>query len=145
MKNIAEYLTFRFFSFIVISFLFSNYRYYQFSCSTIVPKLTEVDSLPGSQIQMPVGDGNSQAYTAKSRLCMCWHIISTFQSMLVLRSIFWNKTVEDGFHINPYVWIRIFIDAQSATRMLAEYVDDTSLRQFWQLTQYLASHQMKAS
>ena len=42
---------------------------------------------------------------------MCWHIISTFQSMLVLRSIFWNKTVEDSFHINPYVWISIFIDA----------------------------------
>ena len=82
MKNIAEYLIFRFFSFIVISFLFSNYRYYQFSCSTIVAIFTEVDSLPGSQIQMPVGDGNSQAYTTQSRLCMCWHIISTFQSML---------------------------------------------------------------
>ena len=76
---------------------------------------------------------------------MCWHIISTLQSMLILRSILWYKTVEDGFHINPYVWISIFIDAQSATRMLAEYVDDTSLRQFWQLAQYLASHQMEAS
>ena len=111
MKNIAENLIFRFFSFIAISFLFSNYRYYQFSCSTIVAIFTEVDTLPGSQIQMPVGDGNSQAYTTQSRLCMCWHIISTFQSMLVLRSIFWNKTVEDSFHINPYVWISIFIDA----------------------------------
>jgi hypothetical protein len=48
--------------------------------------------------------------------------------MLILRSILWYKTVEDGFHINPYVWFSIFIDAQSATRMLAEYVDDTSLR-----------------
>ena len=66
MKNIAEYLIFRFFSFIVISFLFSNYRYYQFSCSTIIPILTEVDALPGSHIQVSVGDGNSYAYTAKS-------------------------------------------------------------------------------
>ena len=145
MKNIAEYLIFRFFSFIVISFLFSNYRYYQFSCSTIVAIFTEIDSLPGSQIQMPVGDGNSQAYTAKSRLRMSWHIISFLQSMLVLWTILWDKTVEDGFHINPYVWISIFIDAQSATCMLAEDIDDTSLRQFWQLTHYLASHQMEAS
>ncbi len=145
MKNIAEYLIFRFFSFIVISFLFSDYRYYQSSCSTIIPILTEVDALPGSHIQVSVGDGNSYAYTAKSRLCMCWHIISSLQSMLVLWTILWDKTVEDGFHINTYVWIRIFIDAQSATRMLAEYVDDTSLRQFWQLTYYLASHQMEAS
>ena len=76
---------------------------------------------------------------------MCWHIIGTFQGMLIVGLIFWNETVEDGFHINPYVWIRIFIDAQSATRMLAEYVDDTSLRQLWQLAQYLASHQMEAS
>ncbi len=64
--------------------------------------------------------------------------------MLILRSIFWNKTVEDGFHINPYVWIRIFIDAQSAARMLAEDVDDADSWQPWQLTYYFARHQMKA-
>ena len=65
--------------------------------------------------------------------------------MLVLRSIFWNETVEDGLHINPYVWISIFIDAQSTARMLAEYVDDTSLWQLGQLTQYLTGHQMEAT
>ena len=63
--------------------------------------------------------------------------------------------VEDGFHIHTNIWICIFIDAQSTARtcslclqrtgMLAEYIDDTRLRQLGQLTQNLTRHQVEAS
>jgi hypothetical protein len=53
--------------------------------------------------------------------------------------------VEDGFHVYTNIRVSVLIDAQSTTRMLTEYVEDTSLRQFWQLTHYLARYQMKAS
>ena len=76
---------------------------------------------------------------------MSRHIVSTLQRMLIFWTILWDKTVEDGFHIYPNIWISIFVDAQSATRMLTKYVDDTSFRQLGQLTHYLASHKMKAS
>ncbi len=108
--------------------LFSYYRYYQFPCPTIITELTKVDSLPGSHIQVSVGDGNGYADTAKSRLCMSWHVIGTLQSMLVVGLILWNYAIEDGFHVNPHIWITVLIDAQSTTRMLREDIDDTSLR-----------------
>jgi predicted DNA-binding protein (MmcQ/YjbR family) len=57
-----------------------------------------------------------------------WHIVCTFQRMLVLRTVLWNQAIEDGFHINPHVWITVLIDAQSATRMLREDVHDARLR-----------------
>jgi hypothetical protein len=83
---------------------------------------------------------------------MSWHIISPLQRMFIFWTVLWDKTkvstirpVEYGFHVYPNIGVCILIDAQSATRMLAEYVDDTSLRQLGQLTYYLASHQMEAS
>ena len=39
----------------------------------------------------------------------------------------------------------IYIDAQSATRMLAEYVDNARLRQLGQLTQNLTGYQMEST
>ena len=108
--------------------LFSYYRYYQFPCPTIITELTKVDSLPGSHIQVSVGDGNGYADTAKSRLRMSWHVIGPLQSMLVVGLILWNYAIEDGFHVNPHIWITVLIDAQSTTRMLREDIDDTSLR-----------------
>ena len=107
---------------------FSYYCCYQFPCPTIIAELTKVDSLPRPHIYASVGDGNGNAHTAKGRFCMCWHIIGTFQNMLIVGLILWDKTVEDGFHVNPHVRITVFVDAQSATRMLREDIDDTSLR-----------------
>ena len=59
---------------------------------------------------------------------MCWHIIGTFQGMLIVGLILRNYTIEDGFHVTPHVWIAVLINAQAATRMLREDIDDTSLR-----------------
>jgi hypothetical protein len=76
---------------------------------------------------------------------MSRHVVSPLQRMLIFWTILWDKTVEDGFHVFPNIWICIFVDAQSTTRMLRKNVDDTSLGQFWQLTHYLTSHQMETS
>ena len=54
---------------------------------------------------------------------------STFQRMFVFWSVLRNKTVEYGFHIHPNIRVCILVDAQSATRMFTEYIDDTRLRQ----------------
>ena len=50
--------------------------------------------------------------------------------MLILWTILWNQSVEDGFHIHTDIRICIFIDAQSTTRMLREDVHDTVLGSF---------------
>ena len=99
---------------------------------------------------------------------MSGHVISTLQGMLIFGSIdfvflchdsafqaslmalaapsvLWNEPIENGFHINTNIGICILIDAQSATRMLAEYIDDARLRQLGQLAQYLTGHQMESA
>ncbi len=48
------------------------------------------------------------------------HVVSTLQSMLIFRSILRNESVENSLHIYADIRICIFIDAQSATRMLTE-------------------------
>ena len=74
---------------------------------------------------------------------MSRHIICTFQCMLVLRSVLWHKSIEDSLHIYSHIRVCILIDAQAATRMLAEYIDNARFWQLGQLTQYLAGHQME--
>ena len=43
------------------------------------------------------------------------------------------------------VWVCILVDAQTTTRMLAEYIDDASLWQLGQLTHNLTRHQMETA
>ena len=65
---------------------------------------------------------------------MSRHIVSTLQSMLIFRVILWHEAVEDSFHIHTHIRVCILINAQSATRMFAEDVDDARLRQLGQLS-----------
>ena len=130
---------------------------------------TKVDALPGAEVQAAIGDGDGDANTAQRGFGMGWHIISTLQRMFVLRTVltlsnsyslgrvdasitllslvrhFRHETVENRFHIHTNIRVAILVDAQSATGVLREDVHDARLRQFRQLAQYLARHQMEAA
>ena len=54
--------------------------------------------------------------------------------MLIFWTILWDKTIENGLHIHSHIRVCILVDAQSATRMLAEYIDDARLRQLGHLS-----------
>lgn len=111
----------------------------------MIAVFAKVNALPDSHVQTSVGDGDGQADATQRRLCMGRHVVGSFQCMLILWTVLWDEAVEDGLHVGPHVWVGILIDAQSATRMLAEYVDDASLWQLGQLSNELARHQMEAS
>ena len=125
--------------------LFSYNCYNQLSGAAEVAKLTEVDALPGAEIQSAIGDGNGDADTTQCRFGVGRHIVSTLQCMFVLRTVFRNQAVEDSFHVHTDIRVAVLVDAQSATSMLREDVHDARLRQLWQLAHYLARHQVKAS
>ena len=76
---------------------------------------------------------------------MSRHIVCTFQSMLIFRAILRNKTIENGFHIYTDIRVCILIDAQSATCVLAEDVDDARLWQLGQLSHDFACYQVETS
>ena len=125
--------------------LFSYNCYNQLSGTAEVAKLTEVDPLPGAEIQSAIGDGNGDADTTQCRFGVGRHIVSTLQCMFVLRTVLRNQAVEDSFHVHTDIRVAVLVDAQSATSMLREDVHDARLRQLWQLAHYLARHQVKAS
>ena len=74
-----------------------------------------------------------------------FYIVGTLQRMLILRTILWNQSVEDSLHIDANIWITVFVDAQSATGVFRENVHNAGLRQFRQLTYYLARHKMESA
>ena len=126
-------------------FLFAYDCHYQLPGTTIIAVLAEVDALPSAKIQTAIGDGDGDADTTQCRFCMSRHIVSTFQGVLILWTILRNQSVEDGFHIDANIRVAVLVDAQSATGMFREDGHDARLRQFRQLTHYLARHQMEAS
>ena len=109
--------------------LFSYNCNNQFSGTAVVAELAEVDPLPGAKVQTAIGDGNGDADTAQR----------------VLRTILRHEAIEDGFHIDANIRVAVLVDAQSATGMFREDGHDARLRQFRQLTHYLARHQMEAT
>ena len=40
-------------------------------------ELTEVDTLPRTEVQSPVSDRNVDAHTRDNALCVCWHIVQS--------------------------------------------------------------------
>ena len=120
--------------------LLSNYCYYQLSGTTVIAELAKVDSLPSAEVQAAIGDGDGDADTAQCRFGMGWHIVGTFQRMLVLRAILRNQAVENRFHIDTNIRVAVLVDAQSAAGVLREYVHNAGLRQFRQLAHYLVRH-----
>lgn len=114
--------------------LFSNNRNDQLSSSSIVAVFAKVNALPCTEIESSVGDGNRDADTAESGLGVCRHVVRTFESVLVVWTVFRHEAVEDGLHVEPYVGITVLVDGQSAAGVLAEDIDEPGLRQLWQLT-----------
>ena len=125
--------------------LFSYNCYNQLSGTAEVAKLTEVDALPGAEIQSAIGDGNGDADTTQCRFGVGRHIVSTLQCMFVLRTVLWNQAIKDGFHIHANIWIAVLVDTQSAAGMFREDVHNARLWQFGQLAHYLARYQMEST
>src|ERR1035437_1485989 len=70
-----------------------------------VSKLTQIDTLPRSQVQSTICDRNCKTYSGYGRFCMCRHIIITLQCMFVIGFAFLNQPIENSIKIGLYIWI----------------------------------------
>ena len=107
--------------------LFSNNRDDKSSCAAVVAVFVEIDALPGAEVQSTVGDGDGEAHTTQNRFCMSRHIVQSFEGVLIVRTAFGYQSVEDGLHIDTHIRVAVLVDAESATGVLGEYVDDACL------------------
>ena len=126
------------------SFLFPDDCHDQSPSTPVVSIFAEVDALPRPHVQTAIGDGNRQADSAECRLGMSRHVVGTFQRVLVLRSVLGNQPVENGLHVHAHIRVAVLVDAESATRMLREDIDDASLRELRQLSQNFIRHQVES-
>lgn len=65
--------------------------------------------------------------------------------MLVVGFTFFDQPVENAFHIRLHVGVGILVDAESGAGVLHKQVQQTGLRQWWQLAHHFVRHQMETT
>ena len=111
----------------------------------MIAELAEIDALPDTYVQTPIGDGDGEAGSAEGCLGMGGHIVIAFACMLVIRFPFLYEAVEDGFHICLYVRVCILVDGEACACMLDEQMQDSGRRKRWKVAYNLLCHQVKAT
>jgi hypothetical protein len=61
---------------------------------------------------------------------MCRHVIRSFIGMNVFPRAIRDQSVKNGFKVNSYCWIRIFVDANPRRGMLYENMQQALFGQF---------------
>lgn len=89
----------------------------------------KVDALPCAHVQPTVGNRDGKAYSGKCRLGMGWHVVITLKRVYIFRTSLGYDTIKNRLHVYTHVRVAILVDAQSATRMLTEDIQDALLRQ----------------
>ena len=111
----------------------------------MIAELTQINTLPGAQIQAAVGDGYGKRYPGQARFGMTGHIVRPFVRMDVIRSILGHHPVVDSGQIGPHTRIKVFIDSQRAAGVLDKQVQHTLSGQSRQMTEHFFRNQMKAT
>ena len=88
----------------------------------MVTEFTQVNSLPGTQHQMVITNGNANGTPYQRRLYMGWHIVWPFIGMTIIGLVFRDKMIEGGLEIETNRGVSIFIEGKSGRSMLNKYV-----------------------
>ena len=114
------------------------------SAATVVAELAKIDALPCAKVEPSVGDGDVDAHTRNDALSVSWHIIGPLKGVSVVRHILRHEPVVNRLHIPSYVRVPVLTNTQSTTGMLYEEVEQSRLRQLWQMPEYLIGYQMES-
>lgn len=125
--------------------LIAYYGCHDFSFASIVSELAEIDALPCAEVETAFGDRYAETDATECALGMGWHIIGTFQNMVVVRFVFLNESVEYLLHIRADIGIGILVDAQRTAGVLYEKVEKTCLWQLGKMTEYLPCDEVKSA
>jgi len=74
----------------------------------------EVDSLPGSQREAPVRDGDGEVHGGQGGANVRRHVIVSFDRMPEERITVGHETGEESFQITAHVRVGIFLDQQGS-------------------------------
>lgn len=70
------------------------------SVATVITKLARIDTLPGTLVELPIGDWNVDAHTGNDALGVCGHIVRAFKNMSIVRHVFRYETVVNSLHVS---------------------------------------------
>ena len=77
-------------------------------------ELTQIDALPGAQVQPTVRDRDGQTHAEKRTFGMGRHVVGAFQHVVIVGFSLPDQMVQDFLHVASHVGIGIFIDGESA-------------------------------
>jgi len=81
----------------------------------------EKDSLPGAKLHSSLHDRNDFARTRENRANVRRAVVATFESMLEIWGILWNKMLEELLEVAPRGWVGVFHNREAAARVPNEY------------------------
>lgn len=90
------------------------------------PELAQVNALPGSQVELPVGDGNGDTGAAESRLSVAGGIVWSFVGVTPGER-FGHYLVEGHVHICAHVAVEVLVEGKTGRRMLNKEGEDANL------------------
>lgn len=87
---------------------------YKMPVATTIAKLTKINTLPGAEVELPIGNRYSYTTPNKAGFDMSRHIIWAFQGMGKEWQIFWYDMINNLLKIVAHRWISIFVDGQGS-------------------------------
>ena len=115
------------------------------SAASVVAELAEIDALPGAKVQPSARDGYGDADAAERALGMGGHIVGTLQHMVIVGFVLLDHPVENLFQVRPHIRVGILIDAQGATGVLDEEMQQPRLWQRGQMSHHFGGDEMESS
>jgi hypothetical protein len=97
-------------------------RQHQPTGTTVVPKLPQVDPLPGAQIEPPSGNGQLDRTAKNTALYMRRHVVRPFVGVNKAGIVFRYQVIQKAVKVAAHRWICIFVDGQARRGMLDEYL-----------------------
>lgn len=82
-----------------------------------MPVFPEIDTLPGSQHELPFEYRDRQTGRGKGGFDMCRHVICAFEGMGVMRIVFRHQTIQPGLEIMAGGRVGIFLNQQAGRGM----------------------------
>ena len=112
------------------------------TASPMVAELTQIYSLPDTEIQPAIGDRKSERRPHKDRLGMGRHIVRPLVGVQEIRRVFRHKPVKNRLEIVAHIRIGILVQSKSRRSMLDHQVKKSFLGQLRKLPHHLAGHEM---
>ena len=94
----------------------------------MVPEFAEIYALPCPEVQPPIADGDCQGDADERRLYVRWHVVCPLVRVQIQAAALRSYPVKGVREVGANVGVEVLVDAQCATCVKDEQVQQSLLR-----------------